>query len=47
MGRQRKNIILGLENGDRRWISSEEGMLKIASDYFQRLFTVSDAGDDK
>lgn len=37
----------GLQGADACWISNEECMLKIASDYFQHLFAASTVGDDE
>lgn len=46
VSRQSRNKIVGLQNQNGDWISDREGITKVAMEYFESLFTVSEARDD-
>lgn len=43
--RQTRNTVIGLRTYSSTWVSDGEGLIGLATSYFQDLFTFSDGGD--
>lgn len=46
-GHRSKNKIIVLEYGNGGWVTDSSGISKIAVEYFAKLFTASEEGDDE